>query len=131
MTEARSPAAGYLRFLVWATVVTAAVALVGYLPTLRLGGEGAIPAMIAGCVVGLLASLAGGLPVALGRAAPSPRAAYPTMMAAMAVRFGAVLVLALAAALSGLFERDPLLIWVAITYLALLVVDTWYAVRGF
>ena len=39
--------------------------------------------------------------------------------------------LTLAAALSGLFERDPLLIWVAITYLALLVVDTWYAVRGF
>lgn len=129
MTEARSPAAGYLRFLVWATVVTAAVALVGTLPTLRLGGEGAIPAMIAGCVVGLLASLAGGVPVALGRA--SPRAAYPTMMAAMAVRFVAALVLGLAVALSGAFVVRPLLVWIAIVYVALLVVDTWYAVKGF
>lgn len=131
MTDARSPTAGYLRFLVWATVVTAAVALVGYLPTLRLGGEGAIPAMVAGCVVGLLASLAGGVPVALGRAASSPRAAYPTMMAAMAVRFVAALVLGLAAALSGAFVVRPLLVWIAIVYVALLVVDSWYAVKGF
>lgn len=130
MTEARSPAAGYLRFLVWATVVTAAVALIGTLPTLRLGGGGAVPAMIAGCVVGLLSSLAGGAPVALARGA-GPGAAYQTMMFSMAVRFVVALVLGLAAALSGMFERGPLLIWIAITYLALLVVDTWYAVRGF
>lgn len=130
MTDARSPAAGYLRFLVWATVVTAAVALVGYLPTLRLGGEGAIPAMIAGCVVGLIASLAGGVPVALGRGA-GPGAAHQTMMLAMAVRFMAALVLGLAVALSGLFAVRPLLVWIAILYVALLVVDTWYAVKGF
>ncbi|HKV06630.1 MAG TPA: hypothetical protein VJ725_00740 [Thermoanaerobaculia bacterium] len=130
MTEARSPAAGYLRFLVWATVVTAAVALLGYLPTQRLGGEGAIPAMLAGCVVGLLASLAGGAPVALGQRA-GPAAAHQTMMLAMAVRFVAALALGLAVALSGLFAVRPLLVWIAIAYVALLVVDTWYAVKGF
>jgi hypothetical protein len=130
MTEARSPAAGYLRFLVWATVVTAAVALLGYLPTQRLGGEEAIPAMVAGCVVGWLAALAGGVPVALGRRA-GPGAAHQTMMLAMAVRFVAALALGLAVALSGLFAVRPLLVWIAIVYVALLVVDTWYAVKGF
>lgn len=130
MTEARSPAAGYLRFLVWAAVATIAVALLGYLPTQRLGGEGAIPAMVAGCVVGLLASLAGGVPVALGRGAGSG-AVHQTMMLAMAVRFVAALALGLAAALSGAFVVRPLLVWIAIVYVALLVVDTWYAVKGF
>jgi hypothetical protein len=130
MTEARSPAAGYLRFLVWATVVTAAVALLGYLPTQRLGGEGAIPAMLAGCAVGLLAALAGGVPVALGRRA-GPAAAHQTMMLAMAVRFVAALALGLAVALSGQFAVRPLLVWIAIAYVVLLVVDTWYAVKGF
>jgi len=130
MTEARSPAAGYLRFLAWATVLTAAVAGIGYLPTLRLGGRGAVPAMVAGCIVGLISSLAGGVPVALARGS-GPGAAHQTMMLSMAVRFVVALALGLAAALSGIFERGPLLIWIAVTYLALLVVDTWYAVRGF
>jgi hypothetical protein len=130
MTDARSPAAGYLRFLVWATVATLAVALLGYLPTRWWGGEGAVPAMVAGCVVGLLASLAGGVPVALGRRA-GPQAAHQMMMLAMAVRFAAALALGLAAALSGAFAVRPLLVWIAILYVALLVVDTWYAVKGF
>lgn len=129
-TEARSPAAGYLRFLAWATVLTAAVAGIGYLPTLRLGGRGAVPAMIAGCVVGWLSSLAGGVPVALARGA-APETAYQRTMLSMAVRFVLALALGLAAALSGIFERGPLLLWIAITYMALLVVDTWYAVKGF
>lgn len=131
MTAARSPAAGYLRFLVWATVGTAAVALVGYLPTLRLAGPGAVPALIAGCAVGLLASLAGGVPVALMPAGAAPEVRYRTTMLAMAVRFVVALALGLAVALSGLVPVRPLLVWVAIVYVALLVVDTWYAVKGF
>jgi hypothetical protein len=45
----------------------------------------------------------------------------------MAVRFAAALALALAGALSGRFERGPFLLWVAISYMALLTVDTRYA----
>lgn len=131
MTAARSPAAEYLRFSGWALAAATAAALLGYLPTLRLGGRGAIPAMIAGCAVGFLASLAGGVPVALGRRSPQPMVRSQAATAAMAVRFGVVLALGLAAALSGLFERGPLLVWIAVSYLALLVVDTWYAVKGF
>ena len=48
----------------------------------------------------------------------------------MAVRFAAVLLLALAAALSGWFERGPLLIWVAISYLVALFVETLWLVHA-
>jgi hypothetical protein len=131
MTAARSPAAEYLRFSGWALAAATGAALLGYLPTLHLGGEGALPAMIAGCAVGFLASLAGGVPVALARRSSQPTVRSQAAMASMAVRFGVVLALGLAVALSGLFERGPLLVWIAISYMALLVVDTWYAVKGF
>jgi hypothetical protein len=131
MTAARSPAAEYLRFSGWALAAATGVALLGYLPTLRLGGKGALPAMIAGCAVGLFASLVGGVPVALARGSSEPAVRSQAAMASMAVRFGVVLALGLAAALSGAFERGPLLIWIAVSYMALLVIDTWYALKGF
>jgi hypothetical protein len=130
MTDARSPAAEYLRFLMWASAAAAALALLGWVPTRRLAGSEGLPALVAGCAVGLLASLVGGIPVALGRRA-GPGAGYQMTMASMAVRLAVVAALGLAAALSGAFEIAPLLLWVAISYMGLLVVDTWYAVKGF
>lgn len=127
MTSLPSRAAGeYLRFLAWAVAVTFAVALVGYLPTRRLGGEEGLPGMVAGCGIAVLASAAGALPVARARGA-EPAAKYRALLAAIGLRFGLTLALALAAALSGRFERVALLLWVAIGYGALLVVDTRYA----
>lgn len=123
MTDA---AGGYLRFLMWAVGVTAVAALVGWLPTRRLGGEEAIPAMLAGCAVSLLASALGGVPIALARGASQANRMQALLMA-MAVRFAVVVVLALAAVLSGLFLRAPLLIWVAISYAVQLAVETRYA----
>lgn len=133
MTDLRSPAAEYLRFLAWAVAVAALVAALGYVPTRRLAGEGAVPSMLAGCALGLLASAAGGIPVARSRRLPAPAPAQrlQAMMLSMGLRFGVLAVLGASAALSGWFERGPLLLWVAISYLALLAVDTRYAVRGF
>ncbi len=54
----------YLRFLGWAVVVGVALALLGYVPTRRLGGEGALPAMVAGCVIGVIASAVGATAIA-------------------------------------------------------------------
>jgi hypothetical protein len=48
----------------------------------------------------------------------------------MAVRLGVVLALGLAAALSGWFERRPLLIWIAVSHLALLAVDTRFMLKS-
>jgi hypothetical protein len=127
MTAPRSRAAGeYLRFLGWAVAVTLAVALLGYAPTRRLGGEAALLGLVAGCGIGLVAAAAGALPIARARGA-APAAQYRALAAAIGLRFGLTVALALAAALSGRLERPALLVWVAIGYMALLVVDTRFA----
>lgn len=131
MTDARSPTAEYLRFLAWVIGVAVLIALVGWLPTRRLGGPEAIPAMIVGCAVGALASALGGIPVARGRSKADPAQQLNVVLFSMAVRFAVVIVLGTAAALSGEVERMSLLLWIAISYVALLAVDTRYAVKGF
>lgn len=134
MTNARSPAAEYLRFLAWVVGAAVLIALVGALPTRRLGGEEAIPAMIAGCVIGAVASAAGGIPIARGRktaTAADPAEKLKVMMLSMALRLVVVVALGAAASLSGELERVPLLLWIAIGYVTLLAVDTWYAAKGF
>lgn len=130
-------AGSYLRFLVWAVAAAAVVALLGWLPTRWWGGDEAVAAMLAGCGVSVLASALGGVPIALARgagpapaASAAPAARLQALLMAMAVRFGAVAVLAAAAVLSGLFLRAPLLIWVAVSYAAELVVDTRYALAN-
>lgn len=133
MTPVRSPAVEYLRFLACAVAIGAALVLLGYAPTRRLGGEGALPAMVAGCAIGILASAVGALPVALARRSGRQDAlqgALQGMLAAMALRFATVLVLGLSAGLSGWFETRPLLIWIALGYVAQLALDARYAIRG-
>jgi hypothetical protein len=125
-----SRAAGeYLRFLAWAVGLAAILALVGYLPTGSLAGARGIPAMLAGCAVGLLASALGGLPIYLARrtAGPGSGRAETAALGGMGVRFAAAFGLGFAVVLSGWFERGPLLAWVAVSYVALLVIDTRYA----
>jgi hypothetical protein len=130
MTDARPPAAEYLRFVAWVAGVAVLIALVGVLPTRRLGGEEAIPAMIAGCLIGAVASAVGGIPVARGRKVTDPAGRLSAMMLSMGLRLAVVIGLG-AAALAGGFERKPLLLWIGISYLALLAVDVRYAVKGF
>jgi hypothetical protein len=125
MTGARERAAAeYLRFLAWTVALAVGLALLGYLPTQRWGGESAVRAMLAGCGVGVVASAVGGVPVLLGLPGATG------ILAAMALRFAVALGLSLAAALSGQFERGPLLVWVAISYMVLLTVDTRFALKG-
>jgi hypothetical protein len=131
MTAARSPAAEYLRFLAWAVGVGVALVLLGYAPTRRLGGEDALPAMIAGCVIGVLASAVGAAPVALGRRPGARTDPRQGMLISMAARLAAVLILGLAVGLAGWFEIRPLLFWIGLSYVAQLALDVWYVVRGF
>jgi len=117
-------AGGYLRFLLQVIALAIALGLLGALPTRRLAGEGALPALVAGCAIGVLASALGAAPVALRLGGAQ------AALASMALRFAVALGLGLAAALSGLFARGPLLVWVAISYMALLVADTRYALSA-
>jgi hypothetical protein len=129
MSASRSPTAEYARFLVWAVAIAVAAALLGYVPTRRLGGEGAFPALIAGCAIGVIASAVGALPILLARrsgAAPSPVQG----LLSMAIRLAVLVVLGVSAGLSGVFETRPLIVWIALGYAAQLALDVWYAVRG-
>jgi uncharacterized membrane protein len=135
MSASRSPAAarsafmGYLRFLVWAVAIGVAAALLGYVPTRRLGGDGALPAMAAGIAIGVIASAVGALPILLARrsgAAPSPVQG----LLSTAIRLAVLVVLGVSAALSGVFETRPLIVWIALGYVAQLALDVRYAVRG-
>ncbi len=136
MSASRSPAAarsalrGYLRFLAWAVAIGVAAALLGYVPTRRLGGDGGLPAMIAGIAIGVIASGVGALPILLARrsgAAPSPVQG----LLSTAIRLGVLVVLGVSAGLSGVFATRPLIVWIALGYAAQIALDVRYAVRGF
>ena len=129
MTGFPTRTAGYLRFLAWVLAVTVAVALLGVLPTRRMAGDGALPALFAGCVIGVLASALGGVPIALSQGKP-PAERLSSVLFAMLVRLAAAVALGSIAALSGRFPQNPLLLWIVISYVVLLIVDTLYAVGG-
>lgn len=116
------------RFVAQTAGLGVGLALVGYLPTVRLAGRDAVGGMAAGIAVSLIGSWAGALPVALSRA-KGPSGAGSLVLAGMLVRFVVVLGLALSIALSGQVDRAPFLIWVGLAYLILLVADTHYALR--
>ncbi len=134
MSETRSTAGDFARFLILAGAVVVFVAGVGYVPTKRLAGSDGTLAMAVGCVISLVASAMGAVPVVLARrhVGTDSQAAgrrVTAVMMSMAVRFLVVLILGVAAALSGLLVTAPLLIWLAISYVALLAADTMFAVR--
>jgi hypothetical protein len=116
----------YARSLLLIVAAAGVVAALGYLPTKRVAGAEGVTAMLAGCAITMIASAIGVIPIAGAAGRPS-RVTPQVIMVATSVRLVGVLVLAVAAALSGLFERGPLLIWVAVSYLAQLAVDTWSA----
>lgn len=127
----------YRVFAATAAGATVLLVLLGWLPTGRLAGADGVAAMLAACAIGLVGSLVGGLPVALAaradRSAPSGRPATPPVFRAMAgtgLRFAVVVALVAAVGLSGRLPLRPLLVWTAISYLALLAVDTRYAVAA-
>lgn len=124
--EVTNAPVSFVRFVALALGVQGLLWLVGYLPTRRLGGEEAIPAMLLGGTCALAASLLGALPLFLGRGRP-PAEKVGTVLGSIALRLLVVVALALAAVLGGLAAKVPLLVWVAVSHGGLLVVDTLYA----
>lgn len=106
----------------------------GVLPTMRLGGSDAVSAMLVGCGISLLAGLAGMMAMLViiegsGTAELRPADRLTATVVPMALRLGLVIAGGLAAGLSGHFDPRVLLIWLAISYCALLPVETAFAVR--
>jgi len=118
----------YARFLVLVIGAVLLLAGLGYLPTRRLAGREAIPAMAVGCGISVVAAaLAGWLIVATP--ATTPAARMQRAFLAMTVRLAIVVLLALAAVLSGVLARMPLLFWIATTYVVLLPLEVNLAIR--
>ena len=83
--------------------------------------------MAAGCAISLVsAALAGGLLIAVS--AGTPEARMQRGFLAMVVRLAVVVVLGLAAALSGEVARQPLLFWIGTAYVALLPLEVKLAI---
>jgi hypothetical protein len=118
---------GFVKFVLLALLVTGAVLLAGYLPTRRLGGPEAVPAMIAGAGVSLLAAAAGAVPLMARR---SGHAGKGRVVAATALRFAVALAGALVGTLAGGWERLPFLLWVVVSYGILLVAETAWLLRA-
>jgi hypothetical protein len=117
----------YARFLSLAVAIVVGLCAAGWLPTRRLAGPQALPAMVAGCTISLLsAALDGWLLLVIP--ADTPQVRMQRGFLAMIVRLVVVLVLGIAAALSGEFARPPLLFWMATSYVALLPLEVRLAI---
>lgn len=130
MSKDRRVAAIYLRFLLSAFGATLLVALAGALPTRRLAGENGILALAVGCAVTLAAAAVGAIPLVRAVRKTEPQALVLAVMVAVGLRLGFVLAAALVLLAGDWFPSRPLLIWIAISYLAVLVVETRFAVSG-
>ena len=110
--------------------VAVGLILIGYAPTVRLAGQEAIKPMLAGLTVSMVASLLGSLPLVTIEPTADPRSIPTRALGSMLIRFVAILTFGLALALSGWFQRTPFLIWIALSHLAFLSVDTIFALRA-
>ena len=129
MTPARpSFARSYVRFAGTAVATALLLAGVGYVPTMRLVGDGAVAAILAGCGISLAASCLGAIPLASAASGPGTQAAQSVLWST-GVRFLVALLLVVPAVLSGWFHRTALATWVAISYMTMLLIDTTFAVR--
>ena len=124
MAQRRPAAAVYLRFLAGALGAILAVALAGALPTRALAGNRGLAAMVAACTVTLAASALAAVPLARLLTRDDPRQRPIAVLVAMGVRFGVVLAAVVPVLLLKWFARDPFLLWIALSYLAVLAVET-------
>jgi hypothetical protein len=117
----------YTRFVGIAAAIVLVMIAIGFVPTRRLAGEQATGAMVAGCAISFIsAAFAGWLLVAVDAETPTARLQRASL--AMAVRLAVVVVLGVAAALSGIFAPRPLLLWLAMTYMVLLPLEVRLAI---
>jgi len=109
--------------LCWSGLPLAAVVVLGAWPTWRLAGTGGLAAMGVGSIISLMGAVVGSLVSVAGMVRRPELAGYMTMAAA-SVRFAVSLVLAAAVAWVGLLDVAALLLWVVISYLAMLGGET-------
>ena len=117
-----------LKFVAASTGLILVLAAVGFALTQRIAGPEGLPAMLAGCGASLLGAWCGVVPLALAGGS-DPRRRFEAVAIGTMVRFAVTLSVALGLALLTALPRGPLLIWVAVSYVGLLALETIVAVR--
>jgi len=107
---------------------TIVLAGLGYWPTIRIAGGQAVKPMLAGCLVSWISSCVGAIPLARGLAAGGTQPAL-AILYSTAFRFVTVLLLVVPLVLGSGLDRTAIVVWVALSYLVLLLVDTVFVVR--
>jgi len=129
MTKARATFGSYYAVFVSVGLATVlSVAAIGYYSTERHTGGGGTAAMLVGCGVSWIAGCIGALPTAAALSS-RPKQAGTAILASTMVRFITALVLVVPLVLSGWFDKTVLVLFVAVSYLMMLLVDTLLAVR--
>jgi len=126
-TPTRSAASKYARFLGLAVAVVVALCAIGVVPTRRLAGDEGVAGMFAGCAIGLMSAALAGL-LLVATAAETPEARMKRSFLAMTARLAVVVALGAAAVLSQLFSTQPVLLWIGISYMALLPLEVRLAI---
>ncbi len=113
----------FLRLATTLILASGALAALGWFPTQNLGGASGIRAMLAGIGVSLAASLLGILPVLRSRSGGNASQEMVTLLGGTSLRMAVALGLSLVVVLGSEIARKPFLVWVGISYLALLPID--------
>ena len=118
----------YVKFVAVAALSAGVIVCLGYFPTVRLAGEAAAWSMFWGCGVSWVASCVGAIPTARALSGGSSQPAL-AILTSTGLRFVTVLLLVAPLVLSGWINRNVFAIWVAISYMLMLVVDTTFAIH--
>jgi hypothetical protein len=116
------PFATFARCALVAGVTAVVLAGLGYLPTVRLAGDGALPAMLIGIGAALVGAWAGSLMPVLF-ISRDPRVFFNGILLNLGVRFFGTIALALLLRAMGVGPVKPFLLWVGIGQVVLLASD--------
>ncbi len=119
----------YARLVGVALLLVATIACIGYWPTIRVAGNDSVWSMLIGCGVSWIAGCIGAIPLARALSEQSPQPALAVLTSTV-LRFITVLLLVIPLTLSGWFQSPVLVLWVAVSYFVLLIVDTALTVRA-
>jgi hypothetical protein len=113
----------YLKLATVSLLCAACLALVGYLATRTMTIQHGLSSMLLGIGVSLIAGLIGAIPVGMAAGQPANKAPV-AILTGTALRFLLVLLGVVLILFSGAVHRRAFIIWVVISYLVLLLVDT-------
>ncbi len=127
--EPRTTAAGAFGPLAgWMLAGCVALVAAGWVPTARAAGREGIAAMLLACALSTaIALLAGWVSVRRAGAAASELATG--ILAGQALRLGLTLAAVAVVVFGQLAARKPFVLWVGISYLSLLAVESWMLLR--